>query len=1037
VQTVDFPLTGGVDQATNAKLLQSPRLVQAKNLRIVDSKFVRQRRGTALLASGAVDAGSPTPIGPVRLANHNGQVIVASEESLWTVGASGARLEELDMLPVTTLQGVTSLGHYGSANVVACACAETTAFRVHTWSTYDGTDYALHIQTVDLARGAGTAATVVPLSSASQGLKCLKAIAIGSKVTVFWGEGTQELKYLDITSATQGPYTSAQGTLLASDVVMTAPQWFDVSPHSTGYVLVYRNIAGASYKVKRFNSSHVEQASGTFTPTLGSAPIFGIAGWSAGGTIAVVYGNTDASPTDAATVVWYNDSIVQTNTRTFTPSVWRVGVVRSIAVSALTGGAAGDIAIAADGAGRSVIWSLDESNTGNDGVTLRLWDATVASKPWAHQNDVFVLMRYRTSAANSYVAVVRATTWLSTRASATPILEARFRSGQATDAALDDSASSVIYTAGQVYACVTSNDRPSNPAKLVDPTGETDISDTAVGAIGNQTLTVVGVDSFCFELSGRDRWQAATVGQYTCFSGGVITAFDGRRALEIGWSSYPELEDSGITTSNSTGTVAAGTYQFGACWEQTDYLGNRSQSAVKLVRDQVMTAPSDTFTIANVKRISLTGRSWKIGGDDGRVINLALYRSTVGTIKLNRLEGPGAALFPVSAVNSTSSVVPSYTDGNLDATITLSSRELVYTTDLGSNELQNEMPPPSNVICGHENRLFFVCADKPSEVGYTKQQFPGTALAWNQSLLIPFDADVHALASQDGNLIGFCADAIYTVAGRPADNTGRSTGYDPPILLSGHLGTTDRRSVVASPVGVWFRSKRGLEVLPRGGGAPIWLGERVRSSLESFPIITAALHNPAASEVLFSCVTAETVGATGVVLAYDYSADVWFVRSYQDKPISDMTIDGGMVVFGVYDSAAALSLWKEDTGFDDAGGQFVGWTLETGDIRAAKAMGLQSLWRATLLGECEGRVLLTVEESVDGSAYMGHTYKVTASDELEIQYETRQRKGRKHRLRLTQTTAGVADTEGVALAALTLEIAALEGSARTASPLRG
>lgn len=1045
VQTVDLPLVGGVDQSTNAKLLASTRLLQAENLRVVDRRALRKRRGTTVLAGSPVDNGSPTPVGPVRLVNHAGQIVAVSEESLWTVGADGDRLEELDMLPVTTLQGVATLGHYGAANVVACACAETDAFRVATWSTFDGTDYRLHVQTTDLIRGAGTAATEVPLLVNSQGLKCLKAIRVADKIVVFWGESTNVIRYLNITSATHGPFPDTDnGTTLVSDASSAAPQWFDVCPYGdSGYAIVYRSQTAGFYTVRRYNQGHVSQASQSFSPgDLGSSPRFGIVAGAAGERLTVVYANTDASPTYAAIIRWYTSSIVADGTRAMTPGVLGVSVVRSIAVAKYEGGDPGDIHLAVDGISGGTqrvarCWSLDYSDDNNDTATQRLWDATISSKPWTHRGDAFFLLRFRVSAPNSYVAVVRQTPHLSSRPSNIAILEARVRGGQAIDLELDDSASSVIYTNGQVYTCLTSNDRPSAPANLFDPTGQDTVDENAVGAVGNQTLTVVGVDLFHWEQSGRARWQTATVGQYTCFAGGVLTAFDGRRALEIGWSSWPDITSANITASNSTGSVAEGTYQYAVCWEQMDWYGNRSQSAVKVVRDEVMAGPSDTFTIQNVQRLSLTGRSWKLEGDDARQMVMALYRSIAGSLLVNRLEGPGAALFPVNEVIGTSGVIPTYVDGNSDAALTLESRELVYIKNFGAGELQNEMPPPSNIICGHESRLFFVRADYPNVVGYTKQQFPGSALAWNASLSVTFDEEIYALASQDGNLIAFAAKNIYTVAGRPADNTGRSTGYDPPILLSGHLGTTDRRSVVTSPIGTWFRSPRGLEVLPRGGGAPSWVGERIRETLETYPVITAALHNAYASEVLFSLVTSEAVDATGVVIVYDYDSDVWFTRNYQDKPISDMCLDGENVVFGVYDSDEALTLWVEDDGFDDADGSFVGTVVETGDLRFANASGLHSLWRATLLGECAGVVSFTISDAADGDSYHNVAYRTATRGEFEIQHEVLQRKAKKHRLKFTEGSAGTADVEGVAYMMCTLEMAAMGGSARLPRSLRG
>jgi hypothetical protein len=1038
VPTVDFPLIGGVDQSTNAKLLTAPRLLRAENLRVVETGALRKRRGTATLAAGTVDAGSPTPVGPVRLATHKNQLLVCSEESLWTVSANDARLEELDAMPSTTLESVIPLGHYGAANVVASGCAETTAFRVWAWTTYDGTDYRLHIQTIDLVRGAGSAATQVTSNGAeSQAMKCIKVIAIGAKVTVFWGTDTNTIRYLDITSATDGPFVGGKGTALYTDAVQTSPQWFDVAPHETGYCLVYRS-SSTEYKVKRLSSAHAESATGTFAPgTFGSGPRFSIAGNSTSIAVAFVSDNTTA-----LSVVWYNNSIVQTATATFSRlTLWGATDrdATGVAIAPYTGGGAGELALSLNavvtvGTATQLYKIATLTTAGVLSDANMKSDVQAASKPWVYAGDVYALVRYwYGTQGNSYYAVVRYTGGSVTPIARTnPVLEARVRDSRAVITALDDCAVCVAQTGDAVAVPIPAIDRFSSPGVSVDPTGVEAIDPDETDAVGVQTITLVSVDGFHFRHANRSRWQAVTVGDYTCFSGGVIGKFDGRRRTEIGFPAFPYPT---VTQVSTGGALEVGAYYYGVCWEWTDFLGNREQSALYVSGPHTTADTNDYFTISSDSP-SFTSKHWHLPGGDAHLTSMAIYRTVGGGTLMHRVEGGGAPLFDEAGEVDTVSVV-TYSDQLASTTMSLTSRELVYATSFGSDELQHQMPPPSNVICGHENRLFFVSAEDPTVVGYTLQLFPNQSLAWNASLVIKFDEPIHALASQDGNLLAFADNTIYTVSGRPADNTGRSTGYDPPILLSGHLGTTDRRSVMPSPVGVWFRSQRGLEVLPRGGGNAMWLGERVRDTLDAYPIITGALHNPAASEVLFSLVTAETVGATGVVIAYDYDSDVWFVRDYQTRPISDMTLDGDDVVFGIYNSAAGLTLWREDDGFDDANLAFVSTTLETGDIRIAKASGLQSLWRSTILGECTGRVLLTISDSADGGAYRSVVYKPSTLTELEIQHETFQRKAKRHRLKFVETTAGTADVQGVAYLVCTLELAAMDGSTRSAQMVRG
>lgn len=1031
---LEFPLTGGLDESTNRKVLAAPRLRSVTNGRIRERGMVRKRRGTDAFANGTIDSGTPTPVGPVRLVSHGRQTLVTSEDSLLTVGANGTRLEELDVLPTLTLERVTRLGHYGNVNVVAAACAQSSVLRVYAWATFDGTSYELHIQATDLDRGAGPAATKVPLAQPTQAVKCLKAIALGSKVTVFWGESTFAIRYIDITSSTKGPFLTTTGITLVSDAVQTSPQWFDVAPHSTDeYVLVYRSAVGF-YKVQRRSAiSHSQTTTNTFALSAGAGPIFGIAGNSTTNNIAVVIGNTDASPANAFTVYWYDDNIAQTNTRGFTPGVTLGAIaVRSIAVARFTAGASGDIVVGVDsiqGAGALArLMTVDESDLLNDKTSQRLYNASINAKPWSHNNEVFCSLRYYASQANSFIGVVKMYTGQSARAFGYyAALETQFRAGQGPGTPLDDSAGSVIYSAtapGVAIIPVAAVERYSPPGTVADPTGDATV-DTAGGeSTGNQALSIVGLDAFEFNHQSRSRWMTAQVGQYTCFSGGLLTAFDGRRALEIGWAAYPEVASTNIAQTNSTGTLVNGTYQYGFCWEQVDYLGNRSQSAMKTVTDKEITGTNDTFTISQVRPLKLSRRQWNTGGDDSRKVVLAVYRSPEDVLLLNRLEGGGAALFAENVISGITSTVDNYVDGNNSDTMNLAARELSYST-FGAGELQNMMTPASNIVCGHENRLFFVWAEYPNVVGYTKQQFPGTALAWNATLVIVFDDEVQALASQDGNLIAFAETRIFTVRPTPADNTGASTGYDPPQLLSGQLGCKagSARSVLATPIGVVFESRRGIEVLPRGGGDPQFIGDAVRDTFEDFPIITSVLHVPENSEILWSCVTAESVSGTGIVLVFDYRNQVWFTRNYQDKPITDMVLTDGDVVFGIYDSSSALTLWKEDGGFDDGNDAWQGLSFELSDIMYSGPNSGQRVNRATFLGECLGACGISTEESVDS----GETWRekrtrlMLPHDTMQHQHDVVQCKARAHSFRVSEVEGTTVDTEGFALAMVRID----------------
>jgi hypothetical protein len=258
-------------------------------------------------------------------------------------------------------------------------------------------------------------------------------------------------------------------------------------------------------------------------------------------------------------------------------------------------------------------------------------------------------------------------------------------------------------------------------------------------------------------------------------------------------------------------------------WEYVDYLGNRAQSAPYIVQNITIDSVAGdeaSATLGGPFRIPHTLRHWMLPGDDDRRVIWSIYSTAPGGTTLNRLEGSGVTAFEENPMGVTSaSRIDSYADTFNRDTIAITSRELLYTSQLGSSELPNMMPPPTNIIAAHEGRIVFVDAEDPTSVGYTKIQFPGTAPAWNQALRIQFEVPITALASQDGNLIAFSRSRVYTVTGVGLDNLGATGGYNAPQLLSGHVGCEKPRSVLPAPPGLFFQSGQGIEILLRASTA--------------------------------------------------------------------------------------------------------------------------------------------------------------------------------------------------------------------------
>ncbi len=1039
-QPIEFPLVAGQDEGSNSKVLPIPRLKRAVNLRRLKEGRFEQIRGTAAIGTATVDpigASSVAPEGPVRLFTHGSQLLACGESSLFTLSeaTNPSKWEEVEDGVETTLAGKHVLGHYGARDVVTAACASTSTFTVYAWMTAQYVaeavaSFHLHVLTVDNATGAGSAGTRVTISTESSDeiLPSVKVIALGSKCTVFWSEfenGGLRMRYLDVTSATSGPYATGtdHGTSYISGVTWPTAQAFDVANHGSGYVIAYCGDLAEEVRFARYNAAHTLQATDAPIAITGTDARIGICGNLVDGDatihLAVVSENAGAGRLE---VYGLDDAMATQTTYTATSEPVCLG----IAMGEFSDGARSQLVYT--GSSVNPRTRLKYFTAGDlDSQSGNIPDAYVCGKPIGRNGKSYFAIQYYTSRPNSSAALVRIDPGFGTpRANLVARPEVLLNQGRGVrelstgGIIVGDAAHSVAWLNDELVVPVVTVDRYSGPTVLEDPTGD--------GGEGTTNVVErIGLDAWRFAFGERDRFMTAKVGGYTFLGGGTVLQFDGKRAVELGFWSYPDIDEGDLTVALTGGNLADGTYTYAFVWEWTDWLGNRHQSAAKIINKEVSGGGgSAAITITLPPGMPLTFKQWRIQGEDSRPITLAIYRSrsteedvdTGAVVTLHRLEGDGVQPFPENDPNEEASLGDYVDDYNSD-TIALVTRELLYTSGAGSNELDNVPPPPSRFLVAHDSRLMGIDDTNPRRIWYSKQMFPGAAAAWNESLYIPLEEDGVALASQDGNLLVFTARGVYTVIGRPADNTGNSTGYEPPQRLSTELGCNNARSVLATPVGTFFESERGIHLLPRGGIESKYIGKPVEDTLATYPTITSVCHVQEEATVLFACVDQETTPTTaaGRVLAYQYDIDQWFVREYASKPVSSMVVHGGDLTLGIYEAADDITVWQEDAGWDDAEGGFIGWTIETGDVRLGGMGGRHRINDVHLLGECFATCRVQIREKVDYGAWQSPATWTIIGAETEVarRYQTRRPLGNVHSFELSQLQQGeTVDSRGVA-----------------------
>jgi hypothetical protein len=274
------------------------------------------------------------------------------------------------------------------------------------------------------------------------------------------------------------------------------------------------------------------------------------------------------------------------------------------------------------------------------------------------------------------------------------------------------------------------------------------------------------------------------------------------------------------------GTMAAGVYFFCACYRWIDAAGRVRKSAPSEI--VTVTAALNDAVNLRVSCISFF-RATLSNGDVGQI---ELYGTPVNEASFYLVDDsrPAQGAGAIEAYN-----------GVTYSTATLTDNAQIY-TDGGVQ--QNDFAPSCRAVVATEDTLAAFAGWDRTLVQESKPIFPEEPATFSDfdGFKIRFPEDLVTGAYMDGALLGFAERAIYAVTGAGPNDQGQG-GRPPPRCIVSGLGTKNERSVVMTPVGCFFESHRGIELLPRGLGAPEFVGAGVQDQLALRPtILDACFH---------------------------------------------------------------------------------------------------------------------------------------------------------------------------------------------------
>jgi hypothetical protein len=257
------------------------------------------------------------------------------------------------------------------------------------------------------------------------------------------------------------------------------------------------------------------------------------------------------------------------------------------------------------------------------------------------------------------------------------------------------------------------------------------------------------------------------------------------------------------------------------------------------------------------------------------------FESPAGAFVIDRNATRGVVPFVTSPYTGTGTAPLGYVvnnfslfDGPQKDYNGLLAEPILYTT---GNVLDNVPPPSARAMCVHQNRIVLGGADDPTVIWFSKELNSTEAPGFNDTLTFTLEegGSVTGLASLESALVIFKQNDIFVISGTMPDATGYAPSLSTPIKLPHGIGCRDHRSVIETPVGIFFLSDRTIELLkPDLGIEPVGLQF---SGINGFDAstVTSVAHNPETQEVYFTYYVTTDPQRRSQVAVFNYGLPGW------------------------------------------------------------------------------------------------------------------------------------------------------------------
>lgn len=477
---------------------------------------------------------------------------------------------------------------------------------------------------------------------------------------------------------------------------------------------------------------------------------------------------------------------------------------------------------------------------------------------------------------------------------------------------------------------------------------------------------------FVFSATNPD---VQTLGNNTAIAGGSVLNYDSAVINEQNFHIYPRPIDqsAGIATGGGgthMGLASADSlYSYIFVYEWIDNQGQIHRSFPSPVMTPIASGHAYTFASGTTDGvITLTVPMLRVTNKSGTQVVVNIYRTVAN----------GSVYFQVTpsfgtVINDPTVATKTYADNFSDSLI-IGNIQL-YTT----GELGYYAPPSSSALTNFKNRGIQVSSENPFQIGYSNavlQNFPVQFVPEFLQNIGTVGGALITVAQMDDKLILFkngkiSGPAIYYMVGNGPAPSGANNDFQDPLPIAVDVGCVDRPSVVLTPVGLMFKSNKGIYLLDRSLQAS-YIGAQVEG-YNSLSVLSAQLI-PDTTQVRFLL-------SSGIYLVFDYFYKKWATWSPPTGGVSDCIFQGQHTYV-----TSAGQVYQETPGiYIDGTSTNILMNFTTAWIKLAGLQGYQRSYFFYLLASYISSHQLQLQISYDFASSSSQTTTITPDSSNSVE----------------------------------------------------